>query len=156
MDPPRSSPIQSPLSPELSQALHQASTFFVTRRLEEALSVLEAIIYCTSPDHEHVSTNSTSQPELVASAPPRLRIKIWSLYITVLDAILKLGPEKGRDLLGDDRWGRITSKVTDGEIWDDVVKRGYHGHLDAVDADVILNVFVAFLSLWYQAFTHSI
>jgi hypothetical protein len=71
-----------------------------------------------------------------------LRIKVWNLYITILSAIVELGPEDGKIQFGQKEWKAIASKVRDGGIWETVVQAGYGGREGAVDADVVYNLFV--------------
>jgi hypothetical protein len=127
-------------SKHLSQAYKQASQLFLTRRLPESLSVLEPLIRPAPHQDDQQDGNESSAP--VATASNTLRIKVWNLYITILSAIVELGPEDGKIQFGQKEWKAITSKVRDGEIWETVVQAGYGGREGAVDADVVYNLSV--------------
>ncbi|KAL8806748.1 MAG: hypothetical protein Q9182_001146 [Xanthomendoza sp. 2 TL-2023] len=147
------SSIDSPSSPRqrkshISNIYKEASTLFLTRRLGEAFSTLQSILIVrpTSPedigDHEH--ENERRAP--IATASRSLRVKVWSLYLTLLDAIIELGPEEGKEAVGSKQWREIASKVRDGTVWDEVVEIGYGGIEGNVDADVVTNLATLLLS----------
>lgn len=119
-------------SSHISKTYRQASTLFLTRRLPEALSTTLPLI---TPPNEN---NSESAP--VARASRTTRIKVWSLYLTILNAIVELDPDEGKDAFGTQEWRAICSKVREGEVWEEVVKNGYHGVEGDVDSDVVINL----------------
>lgn len=121
---------------QLSKAYTQASNLFLTRRLIEAFSTLTPII--EKPLAEEIGESSGPAP--IASASRNSRIKIWSLYLTLLNAIIELGPEEGKTIFGDDVWKDIASKVRDGTIWEEVLQVGYDGIEGNVDAEVVINL----------------
>ncbi|KAI9886514.1 MAG: hypothetical protein M1823_001695 [Watsoniomyces obsoletus] len=127
--------------PSLAQTYRQAAKYFVTRRPYKAIQLLDSVIRPATP----TSRACDSEHEDVANAPRRLRIKTWCLYITSLDALIQLGPEEGVETIGQQEWNAVISKVRDGGIWDDVIRYGYHGEEERVDAKVVLNL--ALLSL---------
>lgn len=129
-------------SSHLSKTYRHASTLFLTRRLSEALSTLEPIIAPERPDDDDCANGDILEPAPVANASRTSRIKVWSLYLTLLDAIVNLGPEEGKEAFGTRQWRDILGKVRDGGVWDDVVRDGYHGIEGDVDADVIINLWV--------------
>ncbi|KAI9889638.1 MAG: hypothetical protein M1814_005146 [Vezdaea aestivalis] len=124
-------PSSRPSSSPTSKAYKQASTLFLTRRLQEAHSILVSLITTSTSD------DNPPSPAPVTTAPTRLRIKIWSLYITLLDEIIKLGALEGKSLFGSSLWRSIQTQARDGSIWDQVVAQGYAGDEAAVDAVVI-------------------
>ncbi|PTB67327.1 hypothetical protein BBK36DRAFT_1116614 [Trichoderma citrinoviride] len=117
----------------VSKTYRQASTLFLTRRLPEALSTLRPII--TPP-----SSADDGEPVPVAKSSRGTRIKVWSLYLTLLNAIVELEPEEGKEAFGNQEWRALCTKVRDGSIWEEVVKNGYHGVEGDVDADVVINL----------------
>ncbi|EEH35513.1 peroxin 26 [Paracoccidioides lutzii Pb01] len=136
--PPRlssSSSLSFSSSKQISQAYKQSSQLFLTRRLQESLSVIEPII-----------TPSLSQdgqqdgPAPIATASNSLRKKVWNLYISILNAIVDLGPEEGRKQFGQKEWKALASKVRDGSLWDIVSRVGYGGRDGSIDADVVYNI----------------
>lgn len=130
-------------SKQLSQIYKQASQLFLTRRLQEALSILEPVITVPSGQDVQQDGNDTVPAFApIASATSNLRIKVWNLYLTILNAIVDLGAEEGKKLLGQKEWKSLASKVRDGEIWDTVVQTGYRGLESSVDADVVYNLLV--------------
>lgn len=65
---------------------------------------------------------------------------MWNLYITLLSAIVDLGPEDGKNELGQKEWKNLASKVREGEIWETIVQVGYRGMEGSVDVDVVYNL----------------
>lgn len=130
----------------LSRAYRQASTFFITRRLREALSVLEPLLFPGRSRHDHEPGNGSTDSGPLVNAPRKLHIKLWNLYIAVLDATLGLGPDNGKQTVGETQWRNLTHKIRNGEIWGDVVRHGYDGDEKSVDADVVANLSVLLLS----------
>ena len=126
----------------ISKTYKQASNLFLTRRLPEALQVLEPIISPPKPEDEEDGQEQpeASEPAPVASGSKSARVKVWNLYITLVNAIVELGPVDGKAQFGSSQWRALVSKARDGTIWEDVVRDGYHGKEGRVDADVISNL----------------
>jgi len=137
----RSSLNASKRSPEISKTYKQASQLFLTRRLSEALSVLEPVVTPPRQTDGYVNREDDA-PVLapIATATMSQRIKIWSLYITVLNAIVDLGSDEGVREFGYKEYKAIVAKVRNGGIWEQVVRDGYHGREGSVDAEVIYNL----------------
>ncbi|RAH49937.1 protein pex26 [Aspergillus brunneoviolaceus CBS 621.78] len=141
----------SPLSPSklCSKTYKKASQLFLTRRLQEALAALEPAITSPSGKDEQF-TNGDSSSALggppIAAAQPTWRIKVWNLYITLLSAIVDLGPEEGKAVFGQKEWKAISSQVREGQIWETVVQTGYQGLEGSVDAEVVYNLATLLLS----------
>lgn len=76
----------------------------------------------------------------ITTASSTLRIKIWNLYITMLNAVVDLGPDEGKKALGQKEWKALVSKVRDGDIWETIVQTGYKGLEGSVDADVVYSL----------------
>ncbi|KLU83947.1 peroxin 26 [Magnaporthiopsis poae ATCC 64411] len=120
----------------VSKTYRQASTLFLTRRLPEALStVLPLVTPIPVPGEE-----DAVEPAPVAKASRTTRVKVWSLYLTTLNAIVELHPEEGKASFGTQEWRAICTKVRDGAIWEEVVRNGYHGVEGDVDSDVVINL----------------
>lgn len=145
----------------MSKIYRQASTLFLTRRLPEALSTILPLITPLHAEDEDTDAADTSsvititangtggangavavvaEPAPLASASRNTRVKVWSLYLTILNAILELEPDEGKDAFGTQEWRAIGTKVRDGDIWEEVVRNGYHGQEGEVDADVVINL----------------
>ena len=60
--------------------------------------------------------------------------------MTILNAILELDQEEGKDAFGTKEWRAICTKVRDGGVWEEVVRNGYHGVEGNVDSDVVINL----------------
>ncbi|OAQ70324.1 peroxin 26 [Pochonia chlamydosporia 170] len=129
----QSSTIASRHTSQISKTYRQASTLFLTRRLPEALTTLTPLI--TPP-----GSADDGEPAPVAAASRTTRIKVWSLYLTILNAILEMDPEEGKDAFGNQEWRALCSKVRDGQVWEEVVHNGYHGVEGDVDSDVVINL----------------
>ncbi|KAK3322162.1 hypothetical protein B0H66DRAFT_192708 [Apodospora peruviana] len=124
-------------SSSISKTYRQASTLFLTRRLPEALSTVLPLI---TPPPSDQPDGAPFEPAPVARAPRTTRIKAWSLYLTILNAILELDADEGKEAFGTQEWKALCTKVRDGEVWEEVVRDGYHGIEGDVDAEVIINL----------------
>ncbi|KAL4968270.1 protein pex26 [Aspergillus stella-maris] len=127
-----------PPSKLCSKTYKKASQLFLTRRLEEALVSLEPVISASSSNDEQEVNGAPVAP--IATVPATWRIKIWNLYITLLSAIIDLGPEEGKMAIGQKEWKDISTQVRDGSIWEKVVQIGYQGREGSVDAEVVYNL----------------
>ena len=67
---------------------------------------------------------------------------MWSLYLTILNAVVELDPDEGKQAFGSLEWRGLVTKVREGEVWEEVVKNGYGGVEGDVDSDVVINLFV--------------
>ena len=122
----------------ISKTYRQASTLFLTRRLPEALStVLPLVSPPPSDDPE-----GSSEPAPVVRASKSSKVKVWSLYLTVLNAIVELDSDEGKDAFGTQEWRALCHKVREGEIWEEVARNGYHGVEGDIDAEVVINLYV--------------
>lgn len=124
----------------ISKAYKQAEDLFVTRRFSEALSAIEPLITVPSPQDGTYDDEATAEVAPVARASQKSRIKVWSFYLTLLDAIAELGPDDGKTEFGGKEWKNLVAKAQDGTIWDEVVNIGYGGLEGSVDADVVFNL----------------
>ncbi|KAF4121312.1 Peroxin 26 [Geosmithia morbida] len=122
----------------ISKTYRQASTLFLTRRLPEALSTVLPLV--TPPEPTTDENDDDGDPAPVAQASRSTRIKVWSLYLTILNAIVELEPDEGKDAFGSQEWRSLCNSVRDGLIWDEVVRNGYHGVEADVDSDVVINL----------------
>lgn len=121
---------------QISKIYRQASTLFLTRRLPESLSTILPVIAFQSSEE----TNGVTGPAPVATASRTTRIKVWSLYLTILNAIAELDPDEGKQAFGTVEWRSLCTKVREGQVWDEVVQNGYGGIEGAVDSDVVINL----------------
>lgn len=136
----------------VSKTYRQSSTLFLTRRLPEALSTITPLITITPPSPTQSATaNGTTEPAPVAKASRNTRIKVWTLYIAILNAIVALDPDEGKEALGTQEWRSLCAKVRDGDVWEEVVQNGYHGVEADVDSDVVINLCVIFLTVFLSA-----
>lgn len=131
-------------SSEWSRRYKRASNLFLTRQLPEALATILPFVTVTPLD-KHAEDQSEEDNTIIAQAPiakadRKWRIKIWSFYLTLLNAIADLGPDDGKDAFGSKEWRRLITKAEDGTIWDHVVQVGYGGNEGSVDDDVVVNL----------------
>ena len=136
------SPRKSKAASEISKTFKYARDLFLQRRLSEAFATIEPLVTRTRSEVLPDEDDSQAEPTLapVASASRILRIKIWSLYITLLNAIADLGPEEGKEVFGNKEWKNVLTKVESGTVWEDVVNTGYAGLEGNVDIDVVINL----------------
>ncbi|KAI0127452.1 peroxin 26 [Xylariales sp. AK1849] len=126
----------------ISKTYRQSSQLFLTRRLPEALSTILPLITPPAADEDADGRSGEAEREAapVARASRSTRIKVWSLYLTIINAILELEPDEGKDAFGAQEWRALCSKVREGEVWEEVVQNGYHGVEGEVDSDVVINL----------------
>ena len=125
-------------SSQISKTYRQASTLFLTRRLPESLSTILPVITPLSTDDD--DTKANIEPAPISSASRTTRIKVWSLYLTILNAVVELDPDEGKQAFGSQEWRALVTKVREGEVWEEVVKNGYGGVEGDVDSDVVINL----------------
>jgi hypothetical protein len=126
-------------SSQISKIYRQASTLFLTRRLPESLSTILPVI--TAPVEQDLNgIASSGEPAPIASASRTTRIKVWSLYLTILNAVVELDPDEGKQAFGSQEWRALVTKVREGEVWEEVVQNGYGGVEGDVDSDVVINL----------------
>lgn len=124
----------------IAKAYRQAAQLFLTRRLPEALSTIEPVITPYNPDFSNGDPSSDHLPAPVAAASRGTRVKVWSFYLTFLNAVIDLGPEEGKHAFGSTRWKQLVGKCRDGSIWEEVVRDGYGGSEGDVDPEVVINL----------------
>lgn len=131
---------------QINEVYKQASHSFLQRDFADAFAILGPILKPLehSEEEQDVTAEDDDASERpiapIATASRNSRIKIWSLYVTLLNAIIELGPEEGKAVVGSKQWRDIAAKARDGSIWDEVVRIGYGGVEGNVDADVIFNL----------------
>ena len=133
-----SSPRQS--NSLISKACKQASNLFLTRRLPEALFTLEPIVTAPQILNQAQDEDEPSERAPIAGANRSYRVKVWCLYLTLLNTTLALSSEEGKSAFGSTVWKNIVGKVRDGSIWEEVVQTGYGGIEGNVDAEVVINL----------------
>ncbi|KAI4737623.1 hypothetical protein E4T50_11890 [Aureobasidium sp. EXF-12298] len=128
-------------SSQIARTYRQAAQLFLTRRLYEALSTIDPIISPEAPESPFQQNDHTDHHAApVAFASKTSRVKVWSFYLTLLNAIIDLGPEEGKLIFGSTKWRELASYARQGTIWELVVKQGYQGNEGAVDAEVVVNL----------------
>ena len=127
---------------KFSKPFKQASHFFLTRRFSDALTTIKPLITDPPSNPEDAEGKASEHVAPVASADRKWRIKIWSFYITLQNAIIELGAEDGKKAVGASEWNATLNNARNGSIWDQVVNTGYEGDETLVDAEVVLNLYV--------------
>jgi len=122
-------------SSQISKIYRQSSTLFLTRRLPESLSTILPVITPQEADEEN-----QAEAAPVSRAGKTTRIKVWSLYLTILNAVVELDPDEGKQAFGSSDFRSLVSKVREGEVWEEVVQNGYGGVEGDVDSDVVINL----------------
>ena len=125
---------------DISKAYKQAEAFFVTRRFPEALASIDPLITVPHSQNATADDEATHDVAPIARASPKSRIKVWSFYLTLLNAIADLGPENGQKDFGGREWKNLVVKAQEGTIWDEVVNIGYGGIEGNIDAEVVFNL----------------
>ena len=136
-------------SSELSKAYRSASKFYLTRRFHEALSAIKPLVTVPSGHPNGEEDDAEDQKAPINKADKKWRIKVWSFYLTLLNAIVELGPDEGSATIGRVQWKDILNKAETGSIWDEVVNVGYGGDESLVDAEVVVNLYDHLSNLKY-------
>lgn len=125
---------------QTSKTYKQARDLFLTRRLLEAYSAIQSLVNVPAVSDD---CPDSDEPRIapIATASRGQRVKVWSLYLTLLNAIHELGSQEGKAQFGSKEWSRLTSKALDSSIWSEVVQNGYGGVEGNVDADVVVNLY---------------
>ncbi|KAF2766078.1 hypothetical protein EJ03DRAFT_330465 [Teratosphaeria nubilosa] len=131
------------------RAYKAATQLYLTKRFKEALETLEPIITAPGP----AQTTEASQETLwnghgasaqaaapVAQSSRSTRTKVWVFYLSLLHAIIDLGPEEGKLQFGSTRWRQLANKAREGTVWEEIVQVGYGGQEGDVDPDVVVNL----------------
>lgn len=135
-------------SSEISKTYKHASQLYLTRRLVECYEALQPVIRplqqdSSAKENGHSTSEDESKPRApIASASTSQRIKTWSLYATLLNAIVELGDEEGKQDFGNKLYRDIVRNVQSGEVWEQVIRDGYLGREASVDAEVVYNLYV--------------
>lgn len=129
-------------SSEISKTYKHASQLYLTRRLHEAYETILPVIKPPKQANGHVNDEDET-PALapIASATTSQRIKIWSLYAALLNAVVDLGSEAGKQEFGQKLYREIVRIVQTGDVWEQVVQDGYQGREASVDAEVVYNLY---------------
>ncbi|RDI81636.1 hypothetical protein Vi05172_g8420 [Venturia inaequalis] len=122
----------------IAKTYRQAAQLFLTRRLPEALSTIQPVIIPEPVKDGNQNAQTPVAP--IATASRGTRIKVWSFYLTFINAVVELGAEEGKHAFGSTRWKQLVNKARDGTIWEDIVRDGYAGNEGSVDADVVINL----------------
>ncbi|KAI7513989.1 hypothetical protein KC347_g997 [Hortaea werneckii] len=126
-----------------------ATQLYLTKRFREALETLEPIISPQqspengSPEDEpHDASVREEGPNAapVAQSTKGTRTKVWVFYLSLIHAIIDLGPEEGKLQFGSTRWRQLANKAREGTVWDEIVNMGYGGAESEVDPDVVVNL----------------
>lgn len=130
---------------EISKTYKHASQLYLTRRLAECYEVLQPVLHPVAnaeKQNGHVSqSEDDSTPRApIASGSTSQRIKMWSLYATLLNTIVELGDEEGKRDFGSKLYREIVRNVQSGEVWEQVVRDGYMNREASVDAEVVYNL----------------
>lgn len=114
-------PPQAPPTLSLSAiqtAFQRSTTLFLTRRLPPALETLHPVLPYTN--------------KCVRS----LRVKIWSTYFAILDAVLKLEGPEGKDAFGSLRsWREVKNRVRKAKIWEELL--GTYGDVGRAEIEIV-------------------
>jgi len=121
----------------ISKTYKQGSALYLQRRLLEAFQTLEPLFSPPETTDGSQDGEENAASALIAGASRSNRVRVWNLYLSLLDAIIELGPEDGENSFGSKEWRNLGAKARDGTIWDDLVKVGYGGVEGNVDADVV-------------------
>ena len=138
-------------SSEISKTYKEATALYLTRRLPEALATIQPLVSETHSNQDSDNDEASNvEAAPIASASRKIRIKVWCLYLTLLNSIASLGPGEGKETFGAKEWKNLVTKAQEGSIWQDVVRTGYGGIESNVDIEVVTN-----LSVPKQSFTEQ-
>ena len=125
---------------QISKIYKQARDLFLTRRLPEAYSTIQSLVNVPAVSDDGPDSDEPRRAP-IATASRGQRVKVWSLYLTLLNAIHELDSQEGKAQFGKKEWSKLMSKALDSSIWSEVVQNGYGGVEGNVDADVVVNLY---------------
>lgn len=125
----------------VSKLYKHSSELFFTRRLPEAFSAIEPLVTVPPPsrNNDHEDQDEVREAP-IAKASRKDRVRVWALFLTMLNAIADLGPEDGKATFGNKAWRDLVAKIQDSTIWEEVVNVGYGGVEGSVDSDVVISL----------------
>lgn len=128
--------------PNVARVYKQAFQLFITRRTSEALEVLQPILQPADSIDNSADRAIEEQHERapVALASKNARVKVWNLYISILNSALEMGSGEGKRQFGAAAWMKLASKTRDGQVWAEVVQNGYDGKEGQVDPEVVASL----------------
>ncbi|KPI37049.1 uncharacterized protein AB675_3585 [Cyphellophora attinorum] len=109
---------------------------------QEISKTLQSVIKAPILQQNGHTAGHDDEPVLapIATATTSQRIKTWSLFAALLNAAIDLGSDEGQREFGQKRYREILKLVQNGDVWEQVVRDGYRGREDSVDAEVVYNL----------------
>jgi len=102
---------------------------------------LEPIVSSQQPQEDGATNGEHAAGAApVAQSSKGTRTKVWVFYLSLLHAIIELGPEEGKLIFGSTKWRQLANKAREGTVWEEVVRAGYGGEEGEMDADVVVNL----------------
>lgn len=130
----------------VTRAYKSANQLFLTRRIREALEILLPLVVpstdleATFPLVEEDANSHHNSLAPVSGVSKTARVRVWSLYISILNEVVEMGPDFGKETFGAARWKYLVALARTGSIWEDIVRNGYGGSEGNVDPDVVANL----------------
>jgi len=122
---------------QISKDYDLAQGYFSSKQFREAYDILETLISLPKPKAGDVEDSALAGKSPVTTAKSSLRVKVWVLYLKLLDALIGSGSNERVAEFGRATWREITSRVQDSTIWKQVLQDGYGGILANVEAEVV-------------------
>ena len=127
---------------QASRTYKRAKQLYLTRQFPDCYATLEDLIKAPpTPEHEDDSDEVPTALVARKSVSTNMRVRIWCLYISLLNEIVALGPEDGKQQFGNKQWRDMLSSVQNGQVWETVVETGYGGRESLVDSEVVYNLY---------------
>lgn len=122
----------------LSKKYRKARNLFLTQQFAEAFSeiglTLEPGEWFEGDVHDGEGKSLSRVPILFAKKS--VRVKIWSLYLTLLNTFRKAGNDQAGVWVGARRWKGLYASLCDGSIWQNVLHVGYADNEHAMDHEI--------------------
>ncbi|KAI9785091.1 MAG: hypothetical protein M1816_000502 [Peltula sp. TS41687] len=124
-------------SEALSLLYRRAADSFLFRQWEVALAELQPVV---NPPTLESQIHPAPGVLRIADAPKGLRVKIWSLYLTLLQVIIIQATEHQQYEVASPDFEGLYQKIKNVSIWEEVVNVGYGGDEGSVDIEVVINL----------------
>lgn len=125
---------------QLSRRYRKARNLFLTQQFTQAFEETTLLL---EPHDAFEDIVETGREDTVVGAPVSfakrsLRVKVWSLYLTLLSTFMGAGTQKASAWIGAQTWESLDTSLRSGSIWQRVVEVGYAGDELALDHEVIV------------------
>ena len=135
-----SSPASIEHGMQLLTTYKRARDFYLVQQFGEAFDEISSLLNDNNvfvADLDNGPGSARTQAP-VFHANMGLKVKIWSLYLTLLNTLRDVGGQKASAYVGAQRWQRLSESLHNGSIWQHVVDVGFAGDEQVMDIDIVI------------------